>query len=407
MNKPWISVFYLLLLLSIITQDLTSILKMQVGNISMYIAFILVSFILLFFKKDKFSIIVMITYFILILSSLFSYMFNFDKTATDFFQLIKLNSIFIFIILGYIFVRLRDFLNVLLKTYTLLIVILFIQNTIVITGLSKYVRVLNMDFLFLEIETGNLFAVFLVIIVFVINYFFLLKNNITIRKTVTLILLVFVNISTIILLISINSRTSFVIYCLMIVFFSIRQLLLSSKKKIMFNIILVSLIISSIIVLGKVTPAWDRLMYTFSNGSNLDNSSLARLYVSGVAIDHLTESPIRFLFGTGFQDFKAHFYGYTLNSPHNGFLNMAYKVGFLYLGIFVSFLIYLTLKLKGNFLKLLSVLLLIMVFMGSVTADIFNYLPIMQFYCLFIGVLFGYEKEILIDETVTSEFKEW
>lgn len=376
--------------ISIFSMDLSSLSRSQVGNLAMVMSLALVAYYTIKYKNEiKVNIYLINIPIILIVISLSSLIVNQNTELIYILRVVKLNFFVFFVLVGIFLTKANknNLHNAFLASYGVFCGIIFFQNLSQLTNFFQFVRVLEMNFLFLKLETGNLFACTLVfilsIIIFNKNYY----NN----GLVKIMFWPVVIISIIITLLTF-SRTSYILL-LILLFYIIYGKVKNYHKS--FHLILATVSISCIVFLLlylKETVIGMRFLYTFQEGSlggSIDNSSYSRILILQQIILDSASSIKKIIFGNGFEDFDnrvIYKIGLPFTSPHNGFLNVLDKVGYIYLTIIMLLMLlpliyfYKRSKLYYDFL-----ILTIMLLITNFTTDGINYLMLSQIYFLFYG----------------------
>jgi len=131
------------------------------------------------------------------------------------------------------------------------------------------------------------------------------------------------------------------------------------------------------------TPILGRLLYTVSNNGGIDDSSLARLIIQESVLKALSNNIVTLFLGTGFNELYVSTIFGIFTSPHNGFLNIAYKTGILYL--LVLLLLYFYLCYKSRLGKSFVFYIFFMFILANLTADGLSYFTLTQFLFLYLG----------------------
>ncbi|ARQ06537.1 O-antigen ligase family protein [Macrococcoides canis] len=367
------------LIQSILTEDLSTIFKVQLGNIAIFLSII---YILLNFKYLQVNkLMVFCILFILVTSNL-ALLFSFNTALLDIFRMFKVNSAILFVLLGNIIMNQKD--EKLVKTgiisFIIFISILIIQNFKLLINLDSTTRLFSMDYLFFSLETVNLFhamiAFNLCLFIAINRYFHFYSRSIEILFS--LIISLFILLSLV--------RTAYIIIVIIFIVYFIYQNF-KEKKYFSFSIACIFALLG--IIVFKESGYFNRIMYTFNGSvsSKLDNSSFYRIQLFKNVVSEMSKSPKLSLFGYGFKDFSnININTLGLESTHNGFLNLFVKGGILYVLSFITFGLYLARRYITN----LNTIVLIIIFtLINFTGDGITYIPLQQMFFLYLGFING------------------
>ncbi|RAI79926.1 hypothetical protein BFS35_010755 [Macrococcoides goetzii] len=361
---------------SILTEDLTSLFKMQLGNLAIPLVLI---FLFLNCKNIKMSKSLLFFLLTIVFISLISMIINQTVSNSDFLRMFKVNSVLIFILFGICIKNLNDviYIRTIFYSFITFLLIFIIQNFSELIKLNSQSRLFYMRYLNIEINTGNLFFTMLI---FALALFIILNNKyflVSKRIEIILVILIFI------LIITSLVRTAYIIA--FIIYFYFYGIKLLNRKYVVW-LGLSSIILLLFIIFIVETGYIDRILYTFSNNgeSKLDNSTLYRVYLFNNTLEALQNNIINMFIGFGFVEFsKLPINNLGLESTHNGFLNITVKGGLLYLSSFITLIFYTFIKCKNKRTFSLITLLFII---SNLTGDGITYIPLTQMYFTTLGI---------------------
>lgn len=367
------------LIQSILTEDLTAIFNVQLGNLAIFLSII---YILINYKNLKITKIMFLLIIVIFTTSTLALLFSFSASFIDVLRVFKINSVILFVLIGNILKNQDD--RSLIKTgvfsFILFICILYAQNFKSLLILDSSTRLFKMEYLFFSIETVNLFHA---MIAFNLCLFIVINRHYNFFSQVIEIIVLFLVL--ILILLSLVRTAYFIVVIVLIIYYIFERYL--EKKYISFAIGIILSLFGLLIF--KESSYFDRVMYTFSGSatSKLDNSSFYRIQLFKNVVNEMTKSVKLSFLGYGFKDFSSlNINSLGLESTHNGFLNLFVKGGTLYLSSFLLFGIYL---IKKHLLGLNTLVIVTIFTLINLTGDGIAYVPLQQMFFLYLGFING------------------
>ena len=401
LNKMISNIFWFIYFMSIFTIDLSSITNTQIGNIAIILSLIYIIFRLI---NSPNTLIVtrkfILLFFSLIILSLFSLIINDNVNYINLFRAVKLNLFMLFYYVGLnIAPDKKEIYRILSISYFAFILILFIQNENILSSLFIQRRILYMNFLWFKIYTGNLFAMTLVFMVWITltQMDWEEKRYLNLLRIISLIL-------TGPVIIAIYSRTAFIIMFVLFVYYILKQQRKFKPISKIYYIVGAVVFIFVFMYFMKDTSIAERIQYTFGGGSmggKVDNSTYSRILIIKNLLEYFMSNAKVLLFGTGFEEYEdiVSNFGFIFTSAHNGFLNIWFKAGLLYLITIILFMSNSIIRKrktdKNNLFGLKEIIVIFII--SNLTAEAFSYFMYFELFFLIYGMN---DRELRLGESI-------